>query len=45
MTLPVDFKRKKSLIKNLTFGIQFGIILIESERVTIKGDGTVVSTG
>ncbi len=27
MTLPVDFKRKKSLIKNLTFGIQFGIIV------------------
>jgi len=31
--------------KNLTLLIKFGIILIESERVTIKGDGTVVSTG
>ena len=31
--------------KNLTLLSKFGIILIESERVTIKGDGTVVSTG
>ncbi len=30
---------------NLTLLSKFGIILIESERVIIKGDGTVVSTG
>ena len=38
MTLPVDFKRKKSLIKNLTFGIQFGIIVY----VRVRKDPTLL---